>query len=72
MSRRAIFLGLLFCVLQSFADYEQGRRFIEGLTEEGFPNLAEKTSGEQALNACQSYFVLTKAPADHHPPKIGG
>jgi outer membrane protein assembly factor BamD (BamD/ComL family) len=42
MSRRAIFLGLLFCVLQSFADYEQERQFIEGLTDAGFPKLAEK------------------------------
>lgn len=42
MSRRAFFLSLLLCASQSLADYEEERQFIEGLTEAGFPKLAEK------------------------------
>jgi len=42
MSCRLIFLGLIFCLLQGAAAYEEELRFVAGLTEEGFPKLAEK------------------------------
>lgn len=42
MSRRAFFIILLLCASQSMAGYKEERHFIEGLTEAGFPKLAEK------------------------------
>lgn len=42
MNCRAIFWGLLFCFLQSTFAYEEELKFVAGLTEEGFPKLAEK------------------------------
>ncbi len=42
MIRRAFFLGLLFCALQSALAYEDELKFVAGLTEEGFPELSEK------------------------------
>ena len=42
MSRRVFFLGLILCVSQSAFAYEEELQFVTGLTEEGFPKLAEK------------------------------
>ncbi|QHI68933.1 tetratricopeptide repeat protein [Tichowtungia aerotolerans] len=42
MDRCALFSALLFCILQSTFAYEEELRFVTGLTEEGFPKLAEK------------------------------
>jgi outer membrane protein assembly factor BamD (BamD/ComL family) len=42
MNRGAIILTLLFCVMQNAVSYEQELKFVAGLTEEGFPKLAEK------------------------------
>ncbi len=40
MSRRAIYLILLLCISQSAFAFEEEIKFVEGLTEEGFPKLA--------------------------------
>ena len=42
MSRRMFISGLLLCFVQSTFAFEEELRFVEGLTEEGFPTLAEK------------------------------
>ena len=42
MTCRAILLTLLICTLQNAFAYEEELKFIAGLTEEGFPRLAEK------------------------------
>jgi tetratricopeptide (TPR) repeat protein len=42
MSLRMIFSGLILCLSQSALAYEQELKFVTGLTEEGFPKLAEK------------------------------
>ena len=42
MNRCTFFSGLLFCILQGAFAYEEELRFVRGLTEEGFPKLAEK------------------------------
>lgn len=42
MSRRAFLLTLLFCLSQSALAYEEELEFVAGLTEEGFPKLAQK------------------------------
>ncbi len=40
MSRRAIFLTLLFCFSQAAFAFEEEIKFVKGLTEAGFPKLA--------------------------------
>lgn len=42
MSRRLFFVSLILCVLQGASAYEEDLKFVAGLTEEGFPKLAEK------------------------------
>jgi outer membrane protein assembly factor BamD (BamD/ComL family) len=42
MSCRAISLGLLLCALQGASAREDELKFVAGLTEKGFPKLAEK------------------------------
>ena len=43
MSRRAILSVFSLCLLQSAFAFEDEVKFVEGLIEEGFPKLAEKT-----------------------------
>lgn len=42
MNRRFVVSGLLLCLLQGAVAYEEELRFVAGLTEKGFPGLAEK------------------------------